>query len=1043
MIDENQDRISELNLYDRDDIILQIADYYQKEADQLMSDFLGPGSFGFDPIPDAFTVNNIFSGEFHLEQFSSTERARIRIINAASYSYFKISIGGVGLLLIELDGVATTPLLLSDVRLFTAQRASVVIDWMANNSTITLLPSSCTAVLKVEAIPFVYPQYNEDLYNYGIFGTTSGQPLNFTWIGYLQFRPDDPICRPNSARKALNTNERIVGINSSDLNILEAVPLFTPTIPPATHIISITTQFYLVRDDGVVRAFINDETYAMITSMQINRSALSNRSTWPVLYKYLVPENISDGTVPIATTQEHSQPTQSTGIDSSNNSSLSELFGDGKTPFVIPYGAVVDIFIDGACCGAHPFHLHGHHFWIIATSEKPYIMQENEGKALVRDVVTVPFGGWVVVRIVADNPGVWMFHCHMHWHFAMGLAALFIEAPEMLLARREMLNGGERWKIPDSHLEMCNAQPNIVIRNNNDTSILSSSQPSPVPTFLPITSMAPTVFRLLPQLPSQYPITITANPYLPAPTASPSRSDIPSSISTFIQVTVIIDLAVIGTMHNTCSDAEATLFTTVADNTLQSASADDSLAAVLGLSNQKPPVVSPRQSSLILIGAIFRNSLGSVNEKGILRCEITEGIIPLFLKEYSMAIESTIEVVAMINGTEANMPFPLPNEALSASGQRTLFGILLDFINTAGDEKDEQKLLLHPSSVMQSAIQPNLEKVLMSGASYSPGQVSIRNILLSNLTCQFDIVTSQRAAAIEPSTHPALSSFRPPSSLLVNETSDAPAAAGHQTQGQSGTNSSSVKNMYDDIFLSSILDSVLVLVLLVVIFVGSITICTYCLIGSGNCWLWWKGLYHWIHQHANPPSRVGVRDNHDRGDLARHVVLVDSSGPTRNRYYRRGDQLDNATVLVADTTATGDIEAVEFVAMVGDYDTIYPTSVEGLHLAYLSQFLADMESAAASASHRPPLNEVRRPTTTVLHGIERVHMRRHGIHQDSSFRSDGGLTESRMARSVNLQSELVSTDRRAAMRSESGSSQQCVEAMEEDCLGSPQDDDKL
>jgi hypothetical protein len=33
-----------------------------------------------------------------------------------------------------------------------------------------------------------------------------------------------------------------------------------------------------------------------------------------------------------------------------------------------------------------------------------------------RDTVTVPAQGWTVIRFRADNPGVWMFHCHIEWH---------------------------------------------------------------------------------------------------------------------------------------------------------------------------------------------------------------------------------------------------------------------------------------------------------------------------------------------------------------------------------------------------------------------------------------------------------------------------------------------------------------------------------------------------------------------------------------------------------------------------------------------------
>ncbi|KAI8844847.1 multicopper oxidase-domain-containing protein [Chytridium lagenaria] len=35
---------------------------------------------------------------------------------------------------------------------------------------------------------------------------------------------------------------------------------------------------------------------------------------------------------------------------------------------------------------------------------------------------------YTVIRFVADNPGVWFFHCHIEWHIQAGLAMAFVEA---------------------------------------------------------------------------------------------------------------------------------------------------------------------------------------------------------------------------------------------------------------------------------------------------------------------------------------------------------------------------------------------------------------------------------------------------------------------------------------------------------------------------------------------------------------------------------------------------------------------------------------
>ncbi|XP_020577807.1 laccase-24-like [Phalaenopsis equestris] len=43
----------------------------------------------------------------------------------------------------------------------------------------------------------------------------------------------------------------------------------------------------------------------------------------------------------------------------------------------------------------------------------------------VRNTVAVPAGGWAVIRFVANNPGIWLMHCHLDIHMSWGLAMAF------------------------------------------------------------------------------------------------------------------------------------------------------------------------------------------------------------------------------------------------------------------------------------------------------------------------------------------------------------------------------------------------------------------------------------------------------------------------------------------------------------------------------------------------------------------------------------------------------------------------------------------
>jgi hypothetical protein len=49
-----------------------------------------------------------------------------------------------------------------------------------------------------------------------------------------------------------------------------------------------------------------------------------------------------------------------------------------------------------------------------------------------RDTITVPAQWHVVIRFVADNPGIWALHCHVAWHMEGGMFVSLLERPSDL-----------------------------------------------------------------------------------------------------------------------------------------------------------------------------------------------------------------------------------------------------------------------------------------------------------------------------------------------------------------------------------------------------------------------------------------------------------------------------------------------------------------------------------------------------------------------------------------------------------------------------------
>ena len=119
----------------------------------------------------------------------------------------------------------------------------------------------------------------------------------------------------------------------------------------------------------------------------------------------------------------------------------------------------------------HPFHLHGNQFQVLKVGYPTYnqttgfLTNDNsdiycpdhtctelncfqphctqpswltgnsppltiDGKTIKKDTVLVPPGGYIIVRILTDNPGAWFLHCHILPHAIEGMAMILNVAPE-------------------------------------------------------------------------------------------------------------------------------------------------------------------------------------------------------------------------------------------------------------------------------------------------------------------------------------------------------------------------------------------------------------------------------------------------------------------------------------------------------------------------------------------------------------------------------------------------------------------------------------
>lgn len=82
------------------------------------------------------------------------------------------------------------------------------------------------------------------------------------------------------------------------------------------------------------------------------------------------------------------------------------------TPLIVRYGEKVKIRLANAMMDAHPIHIHGHQFDVVASdgnSIAPYGIRK-------KNTIDVASGETWDIEFIANNPGIWPFHCHIPHH---------------------------------------------------------------------------------------------------------------------------------------------------------------------------------------------------------------------------------------------------------------------------------------------------------------------------------------------------------------------------------------------------------------------------------------------------------------------------------------------------------------------------------------------------------------------------------------------------------------------------------------------------
>ncbi|RBR18894.1 uncharacterized protein FIESC28_05816 [Fusarium coffeatum] len=397
------------------DRVVMVQDHYHNLTSELLMEYLAPDQENNEPVPDNGLINgrNVrdcvdFEGwdcdtanrDMLSIDLEAGQKHRLRIINVGAFAEFQVQIDEHPFYVTEVDGTDVHPEPIHRLNVMPAQRYSVVLE--ANVTTgeafwmrarmVTHCFKNENSRLEAETKAIIRYQKPDQ-------PTSSDKPTSREWSDAIEV-----ICR--------------------DLNTTALQPVEVISPPLANEVIILRANFE-IGDWRLARGFFNDSTW-------------HPNATSPSLHRFL-----------------------DSGIQSTTSKrpiTINEKIFDQKNELVLETNGIrtIDISINNFDDGAHPFHLHGHKFFVLAQGRDGYPPTPAELQAylekhnllenpLRRDTFTVEGYAWAVIRVVLDNPGLWAFHCHNTWHAESGMVM-------QMLVRSEVVKG---WTVGSEEREMC------------------------------------------------------------------------------------------------------------------------------------------------------------------------------------------------------------------------------------------------------------------------------------------------------------------------------------------------------------------------------------------------------------------------------------------------------------------------------------------------------------------------------------------------------------------------------------------------------------
>ena len=436
-----------------EEVAIAVGDHFHDMGPESLARYVSRWLQKAEPVPENALINgkHIFSchhsrlsgvpcpagdvdqvGEYTSFHLRPDRNYRLRLVNVGSLADITFSVDGHTMTVIEADGTLVEPMKVHRIPISPGQRYSVILHREPDAKMDRMW---MRAEMSHECFQYTNPVMELESKAVVVYdGKTASWkdsenhmfPLRLRSyrrkVSEFIFHHKRTLKLPTS--KAWSPNVTDVGIPTEPCHDLEPDTL-VPLIPdpaPELHL-----------DQGDKREFVY-VTVPILEKYSIVPMGFMNGSTWrPYGHR-------GRDRQPILHRIAHANSTEVE--DWYNYDVLEPLHELVASPH--PSKPVVfELVINNQDDSPHPFHLHGHKFWVMETGEMDpqfggFDYYEDVGQVypldrrMKRDTVVVPMMGHAVIRWVADNPGVWAFHCHMMVHLASGMAMAIVEQPALL-----------------------------------------------------------------------------------------------------------------------------------------------------------------------------------------------------------------------------------------------------------------------------------------------------------------------------------------------------------------------------------------------------------------------------------------------------------------------------------------------------------------------------------------------------------------------------------------------------------------------------------